>query len=122
MTSSLQSSSLNIKQISTISPSWKFKPIFNSEEYVLDPLRVDVSIMSFCRDLAPSQLGRFTFGAEQWLDGEGKNESLEFVSKELGDVLQGNKVPPSDPPEIDLICSHLLEVSICVLFLLLLLS
>ncbi|KAJ2919261.1 hypothetical protein MD484_g1142, partial [Candolleomyces efflorescens] len=92
MTSSLQSSFVNIKQISTISPSWKFKPIFNSEE-----------------DLAPSQLGRFTFGAEQWLDGEGKKESLEFVTKELDHVLQGSAVPPSDPPEIDLICSHLLE-------------
>ena len=89
---------------------------------MLDPLRVDVCIMSFRRDLAPSQSGRFTFGAEQWLDGEGKNESLEFVSKELGDVLQGNMVPPSDPPEIDLICSHLLEVSICVLLQLFLLS
>ena len=88
---------------------------------MLDPLRVDVSIMSFCRDLAPSQLGRFTFGAEQWLDGEGKKESLEFVTKELDHVLQGSAVPPSDPPEIDLICSHLLEVSICILSLLLML-
>ncbi|RXW19510.1 hypothetical protein EST38_g6333 [Candolleomyces aberdarensis] len=92
MTSSLQSSSLRIKQISTISPSWKLKPIFNSEA-----------------DLAPSQLGRFTFGAEQWLDGEGKEETLEFVSKKLDDVLLGNIVTPSDPPEIDLVCSHLLE-------------
>lgn len=78
---------------------------------MVEPLPVDVSIMSFSRDLAPSQSSRFTFGAEQWLDGEGKKESLEFVSDKLHDVLLGNMVALSDPPEIDLICSHLLEVS-----------
>ena len=81
---------------------------------MLDPLPVDLCIMSFCRDLAPSQLGRFTFGAEEWLDGAGKKESLEFVSKKLDDVLLGNVVTPSDPPEIDLVYSHLLEVSLCI--------
>ncbi|KAF6766545.1 ER-golgi trafficking TRAPP I complex 85 kDa subunit-domain-containing protein [Ephemerocybe angulata] len=92
-TSLSQSSLLNITQISTISPLWKLAPIANSEA-----------------NLAPSQSGRFSSAAEQWLDGEGKKESLEFVLKKLDDVLQGNFITLSDPPELDLICSHLFEM------------
>lgn len=69
-------------------------------------------LIQFCRDLAPSQTGHFTFAAEQWLDGEGKKESLDFVKEKLELVLQGDVPSPSEPPEVDLLCSHLLEVGI----------
>ncbi|KAF5317627.1 hypothetical protein D9611_015053 [Ephemerocybe angulata] len=95
-TSLSQSSLLNITQISTISPLWKLAPIANSEAY----------------ESRPIPTGRFSSAAEQWLDGEGKKESLEFVLKKLDDVLQGNFITLSDPPELDLICSHLFETKI----------
>lgn len=76
----------------------------------LDHSPANDALIQFCRHLAPLQIGHFAFAAEQWLDGEGKEESLDFVKTKLELVLQGDVPSPSEPPEVDLLCSHLLEV------------
>lgn len=103
-TSLSQSTLINVTQVTTISPSWKFQPISSSSSW-----ESSSSAKTLKADLAPSQTGRFAFAAERWLDGEGKKESLEFVKSKLDVVLQGEVPSQTDPPEVDLVCSHLLE-------------
>ncbi|TEB39007.1 hypothetical protein FA13DRAFT_1724958 [Coprinellus micaceus] len=103
-TSISRSSLIDITQVSAISPSWKFHSVTPSNLDATPSINPEA-------DLAPSQTGRFTFAAEQWLDGEGKKESLDFVKEKLELVLQGDVPSLSEPPEVDLLCSHLLETS-----------
>ncbi|TFK30788.1 hypothetical protein FA15DRAFT_662838 [Coprinopsis marcescibilis] len=83
------SSTICITQISTISLIWKCRG-------------VDTQHTS----IAPLQSASFILGSEQWLDGSGKKECLDFLVKNLDDVLRGKMAESLEPPEVDLICSH----------------
>ncbi|EFI28666.1 hypothetical protein CC1G_13692 [Coprinopsis cinerea okayama7 len=91
-TSSSLSSTVSITQISAISPLWKFHTVEAAQSSV-----------------SPSQKAKVVLSAEQWLDGEGKKESIDFLTQKLGDVLSGNPISSSEPPELDLFCSHIIQ-------------
>ncbi|KAH6916862.1 ER-golgi trafficking TRAPP I complex 85 kDa subunit-domain-containing protein [Coprinopsis sp. MPI-PUGE-AT-0042] len=93
-TSLSPSTSVTITQVTTISPLWKFRPIEANEA-----------------SISPSQTAKFVLGGDQWLEGEGKKESLDFLVRQLEDVLAGAPTSPLDPPEVDLVCSHAIQNS-----------
>lgn len=64
-----------------------------------------------CSSISPSQTAKFLLSGDQWLEGEGKRESLDFLVRQLEDVLAGAPTSSLDPPEVDLICSHAIQVS-----------
>ncbi|KAJ7654956.1 ER-golgi trafficking TRAPP I complex 85 kDa subunit-domain-containing protein [Mycena polygramma] len=84
------SHSIHLEQITSLSPTWKCDPIAKP-----DP-----------DSLAPFQSSRLFFGASRWTDGAGSTETLDFVSRKLDDVLHGRTVDRSDPPPIDVLCTH----------------
>ena len=62
--------------------------------------------------LPPSQSTHLLFGANR-LDGAGSDvqQTLDFISSKLGDIIQGRTLELSYPPTISLLCNHLSEVS-----------
>lgn len=70
-----------------------------------------------CRGtIPPHQCVRLLLEANPWHDGVGSQETLDFLSEQLGSVLRGEDVKSSDPPSIDLLCTHISKVNL-VLFL-----
>ncbi|KAF8973873.1 ER-golgi trafficking TRAPP I complex 85 kDa subunit-domain-containing protein [Flammula alnicola] len=57
--------------------------------------------------MAPSQCSRFLLGVSPWSEGSGSRETLEYVSEKLSNLLKGVEIGPSAPPDIDLHCSHI---------------
>ncbi|KAJ7125714.1 ER-golgi trafficking TRAPP I complex 85 kDa subunit-domain-containing protein [Mycena crocata] len=85
------SHSIYLEQVTTLSPTWRCDPLAEPD----------------IGSLAPSQSSRFFFGANYWADGKGSVETLDFVSRKLGDVIHGRSVEPSGPPPIDVLHSHI---------------
>ncbi|KDR85341.1 hypothetical protein GALMADRAFT_234163 [Galerina marginata CBS 339.88] len=61
--------------------------------------------------IAPTQCCRILLGASRWSEGSGSEETLDFVSKKLGNLLKGGEVDTLPPPPIDLQCSHISQAS-----------
>lgn len=93
-TSLSPSTSVTINQVTTISPLWQFQPIEATEA-----------------SISPSQTARFVLGGDLWQEGEGKKETLDYLVRKLEDVLAGLPASSSEPPEIDLVCSHAVQNS-----------
>ncbi|THV07645.1 hypothetical protein K435DRAFT_825459 [Dendrothele bispora CBS 962.96] len=85
-----------LTQIAALSPSWTCsRPNSSASDHVLLPL----------------QKSHYTFIVSNWADALSSAEVLDFVSRKLGDVLQGNVVDTSDPPPSKLLGSHLIKTS-----------
>ncbi|KAF5384925.1 hypothetical protein D9615_001402 [Tricholomella constricta] len=89
----LSSSDVHLAQITSVSSTWKCSPI---AEHGLGPM-------------PPLQSSHLLFGVSRWLAGYGSQETFDFVAKKLQDVLNGRTVEISDPPPIDLLCSHIFK-------------
>ncbi|KAG5652297.1 hypothetical protein H0H81_005519 [Sphagnurus paluster] len=88
-----RTSEIHLTQVTSISPTWKCTPV---AEYQNGPL-------------LPFQTSQLLFGLSLWGAGSGSQETFAFVSKKLQDVLNGTTVETSNPPSIDLLCSHISE-------------
>lgn len=85
------SSTVKLSQITTLSPLWRCGPLTDSD----------------FGTVPPHQCVRLLLEANPWQDGVGSQETLDFLSEQLGIVLRGEDVKSSDPPSIDLLCSHI---------------
>ncbi|KAG5647603.1 hypothetical protein DXG03_008956 [Asterophora parasitica] len=86
---------VHLSQITSVSSTWQCSPIV---EYELGPM-------------PPLQSAQLLFGVNRWSRGSGSQETFDFVSKKLQDVLNGTTVENSDPPPLDLLCSHISEAT-----------
>lgn len=58
-------------------------------------------------DLPPSQIVRVGFCAKRWEDGaEEIGEVRKYVRRKLGAVLRGEEIDPSEPPPLEVSCTH----------------
>ncbi|KAF8917701.1 ER-golgi trafficking TRAPP I complex 85 kDa subunit-domain-containing protein [Mucidula mucida] len=80
-----------LKNISTVSPTWRCRPLSET------PLGMS----------RPSQSSRFFMGASRWENSQDPSHTMDFVTRKLADVLQGKPVDPSQPPPVELCCSHM---------------
>jgi len=63
-------------------------------------------------DLSPSQIVRVGFGVKRWEDGAGGiEETRKYVRQKLGAVLRGEEIDPSEPPPLEVSCTHFSGVS-----------
>ena len=63
-----------------------------------------------CSSIPPSQTAKFVLGGDLWQEGEGKKETLDYLVQKLEGVLAGLPASSLEPPEIDLVCSHAVQV------------
>ncbi|KAH7928488.1 hypothetical protein BV22DRAFT_1082749 [Leucogyrophana mollusca] len=91
LTSTHLSNSLQITQLTTMSPTWTCAPL---TDLWPEPLR-------------PSQTARMSLAASSATTGATAEQTIAFVSRKLSDVLHGRGIEPEDPPPIDLVCSHI---------------
>ncbi|KAJ7630805.1 ER-golgi trafficking TRAPP I complex 85 kDa subunit-domain-containing protein [Roridomyces roridus] len=85
------SHSVQLEQVTTLSPAWRCESLDESQFGALPP----------------SQCSRLFLGAHHWTDGTGSAETSDFVPRKLQDVLLGRVVETSNPPPIDVLCSHI---------------
>ncbi|KAI0830719.1 ER-golgi trafficking TRAPP I complex 85 kDa subunit-domain-containing protein [Trametes gibbosa] len=85
------SSNIELKQLLTIGASWECSPM-------LPPSLVVVP---------PRQLANISLGARPTKPGTGPSETGEFVVRKLKVVLEGEQVDASEPPPLDLTCTHI---------------
>ncbi|KIJ68594.1 hypothetical protein HYDPIDRAFT_125323 [Hydnomerulius pinastri MD-312] len=96
--SNLALNSLYIKQVTTMSPTWRCR---QSTPLWSEPLR-------------PTQSARLSFDASPVEDLSCVATTSAYVSRKLGDVLNGRKDEPEDPPPLDLTCSHVSASDSCI--------
>ncbi|KII93831.1 hypothetical protein PLICRDRAFT_36073 [Plicaturopsis crispa FD-325 SS-3] len=84
------SSGVEVSQVTVVSPTWTCTSVAENA----------------IGTIPPYQTGRIFFGANRWNGGSGADQTLEFVTRKLGDVLYGNVVDPLEPPPIELLCTH----------------
>ncbi|EGO05173.1 hypothetical protein SERLA73DRAFT_68802 [Serpula lacrymans var. lacrymans S7.3] len=84
-----------VTQVTTISPAWTCTPI---SELWSEPLSSHQTAHLF--------LGAST-SSKKPHNAEGITAIVNYASQKLSDVLQGHSIEPTDPPPIDLICSHI---------------
>jgi len=69
-------------------------------------------ICSLSGPLPPSQSTHLLFGANRLYGAYSDvQQTLDFISSKLADVLQGRTPELSYPPTISLLCNHMSEVS-----------
>ncbi|KAG9222665.1 hypothetical protein CCMSSC00406_0004579 [Pleurotus cornucopiae] len=90
---STSSTSFAITQILAISPTWECAASWDEEMGSVPPL----------------QSANLTLQAKPWANSTGVQDTYEFVSQRLAEVLLGRTLSPSTPPPIDLLCSHVNE-------------
>ncbi|PPQ67072.1 hypothetical protein CVT25_005673 [Psilocybe cyanescens] len=91
MTNVSQTASIDVMQLTCISPHWTCNSL---TEKVFG-------------SLAPTQCFRFLLGASYWGEGTGSEETFAFVANQLSNVLKGGEVEPLTVPPIDLQCSYI---------------
>ncbi|KAH9897998.1 ER-golgi trafficking TRAPP I complex 85 kDa subunit-domain-containing protein [Cubamyces lactineus] len=85
------SSNVEIKQVSTLSGSWDCSPLHPFSSVIVHP----------------HQLASLSLGAKSWHAGSGVSETREFVARKLNALLQGGPIDHSEPPALDLTCTHI---------------
>ncbi|KAL1748561.1 ER-golgi trafficking TRAPP I complex 85 kDa subunit-domain-containing protein [Schizophyllum fasciatum] len=83
-------SSVQITQVTTLSPTWRLRPAVQYMHNVM----------------APRQNTRFMFAADAWDEQSGARETREFVKQKLKGIIDGSELDESPPPPIDLLCTH----------------
>jgi hypothetical protein len=67
-------------------------------------------------DLLPSQTVHVGFGVKRWEDGaEGIEETKKYVRRKIGAVLRGEDIDPSEPPPLEVSCTHFSGVGLALL-------
>ncbi|OJA16247.1 hypothetical protein AZE42_00079 [Rhizopogon vesiculosus] len=84
------SSHVQISQVTTVSASWSCSPLTELSS----------------KPLHPSQSARISFGATSAGDCTSLNAVSAFVSRKLGNVLNGQVIEPDSPPPLELVCGH----------------
>jgi len=57
--------------------------------------------------LHPSQFADLVVGAKRWVPGTNPQVTFDFAAERLLEVLTGQPIQPSCPPDIDILCSQL---------------
>ncbi|KAL1737123.1 ER-golgi trafficking TRAPP I complex 85 kDa subunit-domain-containing protein [Schizophyllum commune] len=83
-------SSVQITQVTTLSPTWRLQPVVQ-----------DMNIL-----MAPRQNTRFMFAVDPWEEQSGSRETREFVKQKLKGIVNGTELNETSPPPIDLLCCH----------------
>jgi len=53
------------------------------------------------------------FGVKRWEDGaEGIEETRKYARRKIGAVLRGEEIDPSEPPLLEVSCTHFSDVSL----------
>ncbi|RPD64974.1 hypothetical protein L227DRAFT_571426 [Lentinus tigrinus ALCF2SS1-6] len=86
-------SNIQITQLSTMSALWTCSPLGSHT----------------LASVPPRQAVEYSFGAAPWQAGTSATETTEFVARKLQAVLKGDPADPSEPPPIDLTCTHLAQ-------------
>ncbi|EIW64369.1 uncharacterized protein TRAVEDRAFT_158546 [Trametes versicolor FP-101664 SS1] len=86
------SSNIELKQLSAMSATWDCSPMLSSSTGLLCP---------------PHQVATFSLGARPWTSGAGVSETRDFVANKIRAVLQETPIDPSEPPSLDLTCTHI---------------
>ncbi|KAI0686194.1 ER-golgi trafficking TRAPP I complex 85 kDa subunit-domain-containing protein [Earliella scabrosa] len=87
------SSNIQVTQVSTMSALWTCSPLGSH------------SVVS----IPPRQAVEYSLGASPWRGGAGATETRAFVARKVQAVLKGDQVDASEPPPLDLICTHLAQ-------------
>ncbi|KAH0838197.1 ER-golgi trafficking TRAPP I complex 85 kDa subunit-domain-containing protein [Lanmaoa asiatica] len=96
--SNLSSRSMRVKQVTTISPTWECHHLTQLSS----------------APLQPAQLTSMSFNTSPLDSSACIEATTAFVSRTLGDVLNGRKVEPEDPPSLDLTCCHTSAYDFCI--------
>ncbi|KAF9056514.1 ER-golgi trafficking TRAPP I complex 85 kDa subunit-domain-containing protein [Panaeolus papilionaceus] len=91
ITNTSPSTTVELSQITSLSARW-------SLETLADGLLGQVP---------PGQCTRVVLCATPWMEGSGSSETMAYVSKKLGSLLQGLEHEATTPPSLDLRCSHI---------------
>ncbi|KAI0800868.1 ER-golgi trafficking TRAPP I complex 85 kDa subunit-domain-containing protein [Fomes fomentarius] len=86
-------SNIQITQVSVMGALWSCSPLG-----IHPPVTIP-----------PHQAAQLSLGARPWSAGTGATETREFVSRKLAAVLKGEQVDASEPPPIELHCTHLAQ-------------
>lgn len=86
-------SNIQVRQLSTMSALWKCSP----------------SHCPTSTSIPPRQVVDFLLSANTWQEGKGALETKEFVASKLRALLKGDQADGSEPPPIDLACTHLVQ-------------
>ncbi|TBU62053.1 ER-golgi trafficking TRAPP I complex 85 kDa subunit-domain-containing protein [Dichomitus squalens] len=86
-------SNIQITQLSAMSATWRCSPLHSSTS----------------ASIPPRQVADFLLGANPWQEGRGASETKEFVANKLQALLKGEPADDSEPPPIDLTCTHIAE-------------
>jgi trafficking protein particle complex subunit 8 len=57
-----------------------------------------------------NQVARYSFGASRWNRASDGQQTIDFVTRKLADVLKGKPLELSEPPPVDLLVSHISKV------------
>ncbi|KAI0721227.1 ER-golgi trafficking TRAPP I complex 85 kDa subunit-domain-containing protein [Cerioporus squamosus] len=87
-------SNIQVTQLSTMSALWTCSPLGSHT----------------LASIPPRQVAEYSFGAAPRQTGSDALATTEFVARKIETVLQGGQVDPSEPPPIELACTHLAEV------------
>ncbi|CDO73209.1 hypothetical protein BN946_scf185007.g264 [Trametes cinnabarina] len=85
------SSNIEVRQVSTMSASWE-----------CTSLHPAASVM-----VPPHQIANLSLGANPWTSSTSPSETRDFVARKLKAVLHEETIDSSEPPPVDLICTHM---------------
>ncbi|PPQ62964.1 hypothetical protein CVT24_006070 [Panaeolus cyanescens] len=89
ITNTSPSVTVDLIQVASMSAHWSITPL-------TDDLLGQIS---------PSQQSHLVLAASPWIGGTGSSETMDYVTKKLGSLLQGSEHEVSTPPPLDLRCS-----------------
>ncbi|KAI0068320.1 hypothetical protein BV25DRAFT_1793504 [Artomyces pyxidatus] len=90
------SSVVTVSQVTTVSPTWSCTTATSHK----------------LGNLLPSQAIYLPLGVRPWAHMSDNTATRQFVTGKLRDVLQGRDIDQSDPPAIELLCSHTIPYSV----------
>ncbi|KLO17070.1 hypothetical protein SCHPADRAFT_959188 [Schizopora paradoxa] len=86
------SASVHISKLSTMSPSWQFELL---SSFPSEPLHAN-------------QFTDVLLGSKRWTSGTNPCITSEYAAERIRGVLTGQPIPSTYPPDIDVVCNHML--------------